>query len=380
MAKQGLVTERTVAGRVSVKLADVAELAGTSLSTVSRVLNRRKYFERLSAATIERVHAAAKQLNYQPHHVAQTLATNRSMVIGIYVHVAKSFAEGKHQIVGEGYGGEVMAAAESYFRDRGYDMLLVNMSAANRSLEQCAAKFKSRQVDGILTVYSCDTEELEYLAGQGVPAVAIDYAGPAVNASYVSLDNRAAVHAAVDHLVELGHRNIGFLGACNPEMFGDWRVRSEAFLERMRHHALAVRHHLVWPNTPEMPHKPDFQYYEAEWAINHLAKCEDRPTALITISDVQAFAAIRQMNVLGLNCPRDMSIVGFDDGVLSRWAMPKMTSVSHCLPGITQRACEVLLGHIEQWYVGKKWQPVQEQMGGTLTVRESTAAVGGGRL
>jgi LacI family transcriptional regulator len=159
-------------------------------------------------------------------------------------------------------------------------------------------------------------------------------------------------------------------------VFADWRQRSEAFLERMGQHGLPVRHHLVWPNTPEIEHRPDFQYYEAEWAINHLATCEDRPTALVTISDVQAFAAIRQMNVLGLKCPEDMSVVGFDDGVLSRWAMPKMTSVSHNLRQITQRACEVLLGHIERWYVGQAWEPVQEQIAGALTIRESTARVG----
>ncbi len=365
-------------GSRTVKLSDVAELAGVSLSTVSRVLNRRKFFDRLSRATVERVNQAARQLNYQPHHVAQTLATNRSLVIGIYVHVQSSMVEGEHPMIGNSYAGEVLSHAERFFRERGYDLLIINLSGHQETLKRCAGKFHSRQVDGILTVYSTEPEELCFLNEQQVPAVAIDYAGPEVPVSYVALDNRAAIYSAVDYLVGLGHRNIAFLGECHPDTFPDLRVRHTAFLERMAKHQLPVKYELCWPNSPKFERKPDFQFLEGGWAADYLASCEDRPTALVTISDGQAFSVIRRLGELGLHCPREMSVVGFDDSFLARWSRPLMTSLSHNLNHMTTRACEVLLSHIEQWYVNQTWQVVHEKIQATLTVRDSTAAPANG--
>jgi DNA-binding LacI/PurR family transcriptional regulator len=360
-------------GSRPVKLSDVAEAAGVSLSTVSRVLNRRKFFERLSQATVERVNKAAEALNYQPHHVAQTLATNRSMVIGVYVHVQSSMVEGEHPMIGNSYAGEILSYAERFFRERGYDLLIINLSAPQQTLKRCATKFHNRQVDGILTVYSAEPEELCFLNEQQVPAVAIDYAGPKVPVSYVGLDNHAAINLAVDHLVNLGHRNIGFLGACHPETFSDWRLRHTAFLEGMARHQLPVKYDLSWPNTPLIERKPDFQFQEGIWAIDFLSSRADRPTALVTISDGQAFAATRRMGELGWRCPQEMSVVGFDDSFLARWSRPSMTSISHNLKQMTNRACEILLGHIEQWYDQQAWQVVHEKIYGALTIRESTA-------
>ncbi len=355
-----------------VKLSDVAALAGVSLSTVSRVLNRRKYFDRLSQGTVERVQKAAEQLKYRPHHVAQTLATNRSMVIGIYVHVPTSFLEGKHYLIGGSYAGEIIGVAEQFLRPRGYDLLVINLSDSRQTLGRCAEKFHSRQVDGILLMQNPQPEELCYLSEQNVPAVAIDYSGPEVPVSYVRMDNTGGIGAAVDHLVSLGHRNIGFLGSCHPESFSDWEERHQAYLARMAHHQLPVKYDLHWPNTMRIERTLDFQFYEGVWATDFLVSKADRPTALVAMSDGQAFSVARRLAELGLRCPEDMSIVGFDDSIWARWSKPRLTTISHSMEQMAIRSCQILLDQMERWYAGDSWPTVHEMVKAELVVREST--------
>jgi len=366
---------RTKRSSNQVTLADVAELAGVSLSTVSRAIHKRKLHERLSKETIEKVEAAARKLNYRAHHVAQTLATNRSMIIGVHAHVSSSFIKAGHPAIGIGYAGDIMAHAEVFFRQHGYDLLIINLSNSSKmSLERCADKFHSRQVDGILAIGGNEPVELTHLRQQGIPLVAVDYSGGHVPVSHVSLDNEQGIHLAVDHLVELGHRRIAFLGTCHEESFLDCHLRHRSFLQRMAHHGLSVIHDLNWPHTICIERKPDYQFYEGRWAIDHLLKQADRPTALLTISDEQAYAAAQRLGELGLSCPADMSIVGFDNSIWSRWSLPALTSVTHDLQEITSQACDVLLQHIQQWYAKEPWDIVQKKIPGELAVRASTAA------
>lgn len=362
--------------RSAATLADVAALAGVSVSTVSRAIHKRKLHERLSKETVERVKQAARKLNYRAHHVAQTLATNRSMVIGVYAHAPASFIEAGHPTVGIGYAGDVMAHAEAFFREQGYDLLLINLSSSSTSsLERCAAKFQSRQVDGILSIGSNEPAELASLQKMQIPLVAVDYAGAYVPVSHVSLDNEQGIHLVVDHLVELGHRRIAFLGACHEESFLDCHERHRSFLQRMAHHGLPVVHDLNWPHTIVIKRKPDYQFFEGRWAVDHLLAQPEKPTALVTIGDEQAYAAIQRMNELGLLCPGDMSVAGFDNSIWARWSSPALTSVTHELPEITSRACKILLQHIEQWYAGEAWEIVQEKIPGRLALRGSTGPV-----
>jgi len=308
--------------------------------------------------------------------MARALATNRSMVIGIYVPVPVSLAQGNHPIIGSSFASEILAYTEQFYRQHGYDLLVINLSDSQQTLRRCAQKFHSRQVDGILLIRIPQADELCYLGEQNVPAVAIDYAGPEVPVSYISLDNRSAIEAGVDHLVELGHRRIAFLGSCNPETLPDYDARHEAFLSRMAHHGLPVKYDLHWPNTIRVNRELDFQLREGNWAIDFLAQRDDRPTGLITVGDGQAFAAARHLGELGLRCPDDMSIVGFDDSFLARLSKPALTSISHNTRQVTNRACEILLDHIEHWQADRTWPVVQERVRGGLTFRASTAPPG----
>jgi len=354
------------------KLSDVAMLAGVHLGTVRKVLRGRTANHRISEETVRKVQAAAKKLKYHPHHTARALATNQSMVIGVYVHVPTSFIEGEHGIIGGSYWGDVLAHAEQWFRQKGYDLLVVNLSSSAQSIRHCAEKYHSRQVDGILVASDADPQELEYLYEQGVPTVAIGYTGPDIPASYIRLDNRAGMFAVVDHLVELGHRNIAWLGVCHPDILGDWRERHDAVLERMAYHGLGVLHDLHWPNTPRFEHVPDFKLYEGAWAVDYLLAQSNRPSALVAIDDLQAFGAVRQLQERNCSCPQDLSVTGFDDSFFARWSRPKLTSVSHDIKQVTTRACEILLEHVSRRNENPVFDPVHETITASLIVRQST--------
>ncbi len=358
------------------KLVDIARLANVSVTTASRVLNKRKYFDRISETTMQKVQAAARELHYEPNRTAQNLVTNRTHTIGVFVHPEQNLIGAHHPIVGESFTGFILGYSEEFFRELGYDLLIINFSENARSLGHCSARFHNNQIDGVLGVGSCNVTDLNYLAEQGVPAVAVNYAGASPRASFVGLDNIAAIHLGVDHLVSLGHKDIAFLGGCNPVVEEEYTVRCNAFRERMAHHSLTSR--FVWNgyNTVVIPRERDFQYHEGRWAAEQIANMREGPTALITVGDIQAFGFVQRMGELGLQCPEDVSVIGFDNSIWARISSPGLTSLDHAVDEMTRRACSLLLDHIECCYANTPWQVKHEMLCPQLVVRNSTASPG----
>lgn len=349
-------------------LADIAAATGLSLSTVSRVLNRRKLHERLSAETTARVRAAAARLGYQPHLGAQALATRRSRTIGIAVHLPGS---DEAPVLAGAYLGEIAGRAEVFFRSRDHDLLFLNAADAARLPERCAAKFRGGQIDGVLAAGNTPAATLRRLEREGIPAVAVDYPGPADAGSHVGLDNRGAVALVLDHLAALGHRRIAFLGRRGPGVHGDAAVRRRAFAEGIARRGLAASAPFAdWP-------EPGIEGDEAAgaWAAQRIASLPHRrrPTALLAMSDETAFDLQRRLAGAGVDCPRDLSLAAFENGPAARLAAPALTVVDHNLRAITERACAVLLDRIERRHAGlRAAPPVREKVAGTLVVREST--------
>jgi LacI family transcriptional regulator len=181
-----------------VRLKDVAALAGVSTATVSRVIHANGY---VSAVARERVEAAIRDSGYRLNVVAQELRRRKSSTLGLILHGALS-----HPFVAEVAVGAEQAAAE-----RGFTVLLYNSQGDSQRERESVEQLLNRRVDGIVFTTAVDGKNVQLALDAGVPAVEVERrlcdAAPAV-----VVDNYVGVTQAMGHLLDLGHRKIGFLG------------------------------------------------------------------------------------------------------------------------------------------------------------------------
>lgn len=327
---------------------DVAERAGVSVATVSRVINQTGY---VSEDLRQRVANAMKALNYQPSALARSLRRRETHTVGVLIP----------QIDQPFFGALAFAVEKTLFAS-GYHSL---MCSAEESLEKEAAyiqMFIQQRVDGVILVPTGQAAtSVKHLIDHGVPAVLVDRDLHGVNINRVLCDNRQGAYQAMRHLLELGHRRIGIIGA-------------PAYSEPMIHRANGIRQALAdfgLSEDPQLMVSGTLQQFEMGYrAANELLDKFPPPTAVFALTDVVAVGVIHAAAEHGLVLPRDLSIVGFDDIPLASFIIPELTTVAQPIYEMGEIATRMLLRHIET--------PEAEietiAMPTTLIVRKSTAA------
>ncbi len=282
---------------------DVAQLAGVSTATVSRVVNNRGV---ITPAVQQRVLEAIETLNYVPHAGARALAMQRTGTLGAIIPTLNNaiFAEGIH-------------AFERTAQQLGYTLIL---SVSQQDPEQEYAlvlKMIERGVDGLLLVGNLHSDRVfERLEKAGVRHVCTWAHDAASRAPNVGFDNASAMHAVVDHLVALGHRRIAMLAGI-VEHNDRARDRIDGVQARLAEHGLSLPMNRIFQVEYSIK-----QSRRAFWkAIDHDI------TALICGNDVIAFGALLEAQKTGLSIPDDLSITGFDDLSLAAELTPALTTV-----------------------------------------------------
>jgi LacI family transcriptional regulator len=319
---------------------DVAALSGVSKSTVSNVM---RGADGVSAATRERVLDAVEQLGYRPNAAARNLVQRRTNLLGVVVwDLANAFdAELVKRI-------ERHAAAHSY-------TTVVCSTGGRPELEASRIEaLLEQRVDGIaLLDFTGERAVLSRLLADRVPVVMVscwaDYA------DCVAVDDQAGIALAVEHLVQLGHERIGYVG--HPFMESSTRrARAEAFERALLQRGLSPRR----------------EWCGDEQAILAVLAAAERPTALVAATDHLAVRLIERLEAAGIAVPRDVSLVGFDGiaiGALSRIAL---TTVAQPADELARQAVALLLNRIAR---GHDAAPEQRRLPPTLVVRGSTAPV-----
>ncbi|MBN1174805.1 MAG: LacI family DNA-binding transcriptional regulator [Micromonosporaceae bacterium] len=276
---------------------DVARHAGVSIATVSRTL---RGMTNVADHTRRRVLQAAEDLSYVVSPIASRLATGTTGAVGLVVPYASRW-----------YFGQVVAGAESVFRENGLDLLLYNLgdrAARQRFLDRRPLR---RRVDATLVVAMPFADaELAALRQPGIPmaVVGLDTAGiPAVR-----IDEAATVACALRHLIDLGHRRIGMISTYADQNM--WlpvaHQRRTSYLSTLRTAGLAT--------DPELVVSVPFGIHNGELATQALLALEQPPTAILAESDELAFGALAALRRHGLDVPGDMSVIGIDDHDLSQ--------------------------------------------------------------
>ena len=331
----------------SVGIRDVAQRAGVSIATVSRALN--------NPATVKadlraRIDAAAQDLGYIPDAAARALSSRRTRTIGAVIPTVDNamFARG-------------VEALQRYLSLKDYLLLLATSGYDPEVEHRQAQNMIARGVDGLILRGDVHSEGLRrLLATQRIPFVNVGVYHPDRASPCVGADNEAAAYRACQHLLGLGHRRIGMVAALS--MNND---RASARVQGVRR-ALAEAGLALDPRwTVEVPYRLD----DARQAARTLlpGSPADRPTALVCGNDVIAYGVLLEAERRGLNVPRDLSVMGFDDLEWSRHLRPSLTTMHLPTDEVWTRAGEYLVHTLASLPTTTHYE-----VEASLVVREST--------
>jgi DNA-binding LacI/PurR family transcriptional regulator len=299
-------------------LRDVAERAGVSTATASRVVTGSA---RVRAATRQRVEQAMRDLLYVPPG-----RTKHTGAIGLLLpELANPIFPALAQ------------AMESQATKAGLATILCNIRGSTVAETEYVQMLLERRVDGMIFISSeaadlrADHSHYARLLAQGARLVFVNGVVDALEVPHVGVDERAAGQIATQHLIDLGHTRIGFVAG--PERFLPTREKAAG-----RELALAAAG--VHPNG--LVAHAEFGIEGGRSAMARLLDRHAPPTAVICSSDVMAIGALREARLRGLRVPRDVSIVGFDGIEAARWTEPPLTTVEQPIADIARTAVSTL--------------------------------------
>lgn len=287
---------------------DVAERAGVSPSTVSRVIANHP---RISEATKQRVRSVMRELNYYPNAIARSLVRQRSQTIGV------ALSRSAEAALANPFFPEVLRGIGSVAQQARYTIMLTTATTYEQEHAQCMELLRQRRVDGLILLTSRRDDPLvRELQQESYPFVVVGRV-PDNTVRCVNNDNVAASYEAATHLIQLGHEHIGFLGG--PADFIVSGDRLAGYKKALEDAGLVYRSELV--------QETDFSYQQGLTTSRSLLRTGD-VTAILAIDDMLALGALAAAAEAGLRVPDEVSIVGFNDTPVCPHVAPALTSVS----------------------------------------------------
>jgi len=292
---------------------DVARVAGVSRQTVSNVVRGRG---RLASATRDRVLVAITELGYKPHTGAASLRSGRTYRIA-YPIPANEFLP--DNVIMLEFLQFLVAAA----RSRDHQVLLA--SSSETGLAAIDELVETKSVDGfVLASVTDDDPRIEFLAARQIPFACFGRVAPPLPQSWVNIDNRAAVRSMTEHVLARGHTRLSYLGY-TPQ--GPWDDEREA----------GYRDAVTAAGLPLVLTRTGLAAAAVNAKVTELLTDQDRPTAVVTGSDVLAAACYSAASRAGLRVGVDVAVTGFDGSVISRMLTPALTTMAIPLGELAKR-------------------------------------------
>lgn len=336
----------------STTLKQVAQAAQCSVAVASKVLNHAKGNVSVSLETSKRVRGIAEQMGYRPNLLARSLVSRSTRTIGLYV-----WREGPFSGFSQGYESAMIAGIDEVTQQQGYDMMLLN-SASEKSLDNCIEKCRQGRFDGLILLRTPeDPKWLKQVANFMPNLVAINTLCQVPGIDVATFDHQAATRMAIEHLVQLGHRKIGFIGNTRPEeqivLHRDigLQQRQIGFEKAIKDMGLPQDERWVF-DTRWVEHTPepgeDFLNTEGRMAVKWMESLDDQPTALIGGIFRSALGAIEEWRDMKLHVPTQRSIVGLGDRDWCAYFNPGLTTIDNALPQIGHWAADQIINRIEK--------------------------------
>jgi LacI family transcriptional regulator len=326
-------------------LKEIAEHLGLSSASVSMVINDVPLAKAMLPETRARILAAAKQFNYRPNLVARALSKRESRTVGVIGPESS-----------DGYYTRVMRGIEDALLDGGYLYFTVSHLSREELIREYPMLLRQRAVDGLIFL---NTKILE---PPGIPAVSISYSCSEPGVTSIVVDQQVGTRLAIQHLHHLGHKRILLMKGQKTclESGERWRL----LLDAAKEFNIKVEPELLL----EMDHNqltPELAFEK----VRELIKRRLDFTAICAFNDTSAIGAIRALSDFGVNCPLDVSVVGFDDIGVAGFYTPRLTTVRQPLEEMGRQAVKCLIARIRE---PNKAHPSKVVLQPELIVREST--------
>jgi DNA-binding LacI/PurR family transcriptional regulator len=346
-AREELARKSAQGREGSVTISQLAEHLKLTKGTVSAVLNDSHYAKSIPQRTKERILAAAVELNYQPNLLARCLRQKRSFSIGVVV-----------EEIGDPCNSLLISGIESVLSRRKYIFLTVVHRHDPKLLQQNLETLRVRGVEGIITI---DTALHQV---PDLPLVAIRGYSNLPGVHNILLDHRKAAQMALQHLIRLGHRKIAVFRGQG--LSSDSAERWNSICDVAAELGSPIDEDLV------VDLEGDHAMLEPGCeAIRLLESRKAKYTAIFAYNDMSAIGAIQAMKGYGLQVPRDVSVVGFDDSREASFYSPALTTVRQPLRRMGELAAQTVINKIE----GKPDCPAIIRVEPEFVVRQSTGPV-----
>ncbi len=331
-----------------VTIYDVAKKAGVGVGTVSRAINNSPL---IHPNTKERILQVIRELNYQPHALAQSLARKKTFTIASVVPFFTNY-----------FFVELLRSVQLALARNNYDLILYNIHRMDRRDSTLDRVLHQRRTDGVL-IFSLQVGDhyAERFIQSNIPVVIVDHMHPKIDSIVIA--NQKGAYVATRHLIALGHREIGMINghlSSYPAM-----LRLKGFQQALQESGLSFddRHVVICDATSGEHGFNEAAGYAAMKRL--IAQNHQLPTALFVASDVQALGVMRAAKEAGIRIPEDMAIVGFDDIELAKFV--GLTTMRQPIVQMGEMAVDHLLAIVN----GKSMNGLYTELEAELIVRES---------
>tara|TARA_R110000765_G_scaffold294795_1_gene389909 strand:+ start:1508 stop:2524 length:1017 start_codon:yes stop_codon:yes gene_type:complete len=308
-------------------LKDIANVLSISTAAVSKALNDDT---RISVKTKKAVKQVAKELNYQPNHLASALRKGKSNLVGVIVPRTNS-----------SFFSSVVENMEEVLNKAGYNIIITQ---SNESFEKECKNIDTllyTQVDGIIASMANETVDLSYyekIKSNGIPLILFDRGENNLNVDYVGINDYDSSHMIIEHLVAKGCKRIAHIGGYR---------RTRIFNNRIRGYIDAIKKHDL-PHDDELLIESSLTLEDGRRQMEKLLALENRPDAVYVASDYAALGALQVLKEKNIKVPEDIKLVGFGNEPFTSLVTPSITSVSQHSEQIGRLAAETFLGYVEK--------------------------------
>ncbi|YCA45546.1 LacI family transcriptional regulator [Bacillus sp. JZ8] len=331
---------------MKITIRSVAEEAGVSIGTVSKVINDSG---KISEKTRKKVFQAMQKLNYKPDAAAASLRGKRTKLIGLLVpDISNPF-----------YAG-IARSIEDRSHEVGLNVMLCSTDNNTEKERNYLALLTSQRVDGLVVASAFrSTVLLQETIDRGIPSVLIASEIPQLSINTVTVDDYKGGYLATSHLLDLGHKDIAIIS----ENVRSNEPRLAAYKDSMREAGIDVK--------PEYIMKTEATIQKGYECAKKLLLLDEKPTAIFACNDLLAAGVIQAAKELELDLPRELSVVGFDNTVLSTTTAPMLTTVSQPIKQMGAKVVDLLRQEMEE----SKGYKERLLMAPELIVRQSTASI-----
>ncbi len=302
----------------------VAALAKVSIATVSRTINGSPA---VSERLMKRVWAAIEQLNYFPNTQARSLVSGRSRILGIIV-----------ENITNPFFPELIQSFEEIAVAHGYEILVSSSNSDPAILTNCVRRMLERKVEGVAVMTFGEEEPvLDQLTHRDIPMVMAEFQLDDPKTSTILLDYTTGIRTAIQHLIDLGHRKIGFLAG--PHKLHSAITRENNFRTATRDAGLEI--------DPSWVIECDHTLRGGVTGFERLRALTSPPTGILCSNDMTAIGVLRAAYMGGLRVPQDLSVIGLDDIDFAEFTLPPLTTIRLSRVDLARAAFDALSAQTE---------------------------------